>query len=139
ITKVGALVTTIDDIYDEYGSLDELKVFTKAIKSHKGYQEDETERGKTANSITCYMHDTGLSEEVARGYIKVLIDEAWRKLIKARVDCSQESADPIIDMAINLARISTCTYQITNTGMDMELLILDTRSESCPRLLTLLK
>ncbi|GKA72866.1 putative (E)-beta-ocimene synthase, partial [Tanacetum coccineum] len=68
-------------------------------------------RGKTANSITCYMHDTGLSEEVARGYIKVLIDEAWRKLIKARADCSQESADPIIDMAINLARISTCTYQ----------------------------
>ncbi|PWA35780.1 terpenoid cyclases/protein prenyltransferase alpha-alpha toroid [Artemisia annua] len=32
ITKVAALVTTVDDIYDEYGSLDELKLFTKAIK-----------------------------------------------------------------------------------------------------------
>ncbi|PWA51819.1 isoprenoid synthase domain-containing protein [Artemisia annua] len=182
ITKVAALVTTIDDIYDEYGSLDELKLFTKAIKRDKsttiyemgynalisqgenimpilqnvwgdlcevflvekkwthnkymptleeylenawisvsgvvflthGYlftnQEikkdervslaechhllkwssmtfrlcndlatslDETERGKTVNAITCYMHDTGLCEEVACGYIKVLIDEAW--------------------------------------------------------------
>ncbi|GJU41549.1 (E)-beta-ocimene synthase, chloroplastic-like protein [Tanacetum coccineum] len=140
ITKVGALVTTIDDIYDEYGSLDELKVFTKAIKrcdinlaehmpkklhicflaiyntiNEMGYNalvsqgeniipvlqkvikkeervfleehhdllkwssmvfplcnelatsSDETERGKTAKSITCYMHDTGLCEEVARG------------------------------------------------------------------------
>ncbi|KAG0456208.1 hypothetical protein HPP92_023996 [Vanilla planifolia] len=31
ITKFGALLTTIDDVYDVYGSLDELQLFTTAI------------------------------------------------------------------------------------------------------------
>ncbi|KAI3499948.1 hypothetical protein L1887_35762 [Cichorium endivia] len=76
-----------------------------------GTSSDEIERGKTSNAISCYMHETGVCEEVAREYIKTLIDETWRELIKARVTCSQESTDPFIDMAINLARISHCTYQ----------------------------
>ncbi|KAD4586538.1 hypothetical protein E3N88_24139 [Mikania micrantha] len=75
---------------------------------------DEIERsGKSINAITCYMHENGVCEEVARAYIKALIDEAWRKLIKAHVDCSKEylATDPFIDMPVNLARISCCTYQ----------------------------
>ncbi|GJW85689.1 (E)-beta-ocimene synthase, chloroplastic-like protein [Tanacetum coccineum] len=76
-----------------------------------GTSSDEIKQGKTANAISCYMHENGACEEVAREYIKDLIDEAWRKMIKAQVGCSQESGDPFIDMAINLARISHCTYQ----------------------------
>nr|GEV84338.1 (E)-beta-ocimene synthase, chloroplastic-like [Tanacetum cinerariifolium] len=76
-----------------------------------GTSSDEIKQGKTANAISCYMHENGACEEVAREYIKDLIDEAWRKMIKAQVGCSQESGDPFIEMAINLARISHCTYQ----------------------------
>ncbi|KAD7478984.1 hypothetical protein E3N88_02120 [Mikania micrantha] len=32
LTKVCALITTIDDIYDVYGSIDELELFTNAVK-----------------------------------------------------------------------------------------------------------
>ncbi|KAI0493038.1 hypothetical protein KFK09_027314 [Dendrobium nobile] len=32
ITKINSLITTIDDIYDIYGTLDELKLFTNAIE-----------------------------------------------------------------------------------------------------------
>lgn len=32
LTKVAALITTIDDIYDVYGSPDELHLFTNAVK-----------------------------------------------------------------------------------------------------------
>ncbi|KAL7603604.1 hypothetical protein Lser_V15G19530 [Lactuca serriola] len=72
---------------------------------------DEIARGKTANAISCYMHENSVCEEVAREYIKTLIDKAWGEMIKARVAYFQESTDPFIDMAINLARISHCVYQ----------------------------
>ena len=32
ITKVAAIITTIDDIYDVYGTLDELELFTEAVE-----------------------------------------------------------------------------------------------------------
>lgn len=57
------------------------------------------------------MHEKDVCEDVARQYIKTLIDQAWSELINQRVACSQESPDPLIDMAINLARMSQWTYQ----------------------------
>ncbi|MFS7970255.1 putative (E)-beta-ocimene synthase [Helianthus anomalus] len=72
---------------------------------------NEMQRGKNVNVISCYMHESGACEEVARVYLKTLIDQAWRKLIKVHLACSRELANPFIDMAINLARISCCTYQ----------------------------
>ncbi|KAI7742027.1 hypothetical protein M8C21_029288 [Ambrosia artemisiifolia] len=72
---------------------------------------DEMDRGKSINAISCYMHENDVGEEVAREYINTLIDKAWRRMIEARVACFDDSKDPFIDMAINLARISHSTYQ----------------------------
>ncbi|XP_076945248.1 (E)-beta-ocimene synthase, chloroplastic-like, partial [Bidens hawaiensis] len=77
-----------------------------------GTSTGEIERGKNINAISCYMHENGVCEEVARAYIKTLIGEAWRELNKVHMTCnSQELPSSFVDMAINLARISCCTYQ----------------------------
>lgn len=34
ITKINALITTIDDVYDVYGTLDELQLFTNAVERY---------------------------------------------------------------------------------------------------------
>ncbi|KAK2987985.1 hypothetical protein RJ640_011248 [Escallonia rubra] len=75
-----------------------------------GTSTAEIERGETANSIRCYMTETGLSEELAREHIKSLVDEAWKKMNKYLVDDSP-FARTFIERAINLARIAQCTYQ----------------------------
>ncbi|XP_074574447.1 monoterpene synthase 7, chloroplastic-like [Curcuma longa] len=41
---------------------------------------DEIERGDVAKCIQCYMHEKGVSEEVARREIKELIMKYWREL-----------------------------------------------------------
>ncbi|KAA8524553.1 hypothetical protein F0562_010976 [Nyssa sinensis] len=150
LTKVTALITTIDDIYDVYGSLEELELFTEAVqrweidvvKTLPDYMKlsflalyntinevayetlkdqgvdiiphlttaAELERGETANSIICYMHDTGLSEEHAHEYIRSLIDENWKKMNKERV-ANSTFAEPFIETIMNLARIAQCTYR----------------------------
>ncbi|PWA55198.1 terpenoid cyclases/protein prenyltransferase alpha-alpha toroid [Artemisia annua] len=72
---------------------------------------DEKDKDNSPNAISCYMHEHGVSEEVAREHIQTLIDKAWMKMIEARIASSEHLTDPSIDMAINLARVSNCTYQ----------------------------
>ncbi|KAG5551789.1 hypothetical protein RHGRI_010018 [Rhododendron griersonianum] len=71
----------------------------------------ELERGESANSILCYMHETGVSEQEARKHISSLIEEAWKKMNKERVAVDSPFEKPFIETAFNLARIAQCTYQ----------------------------
>ncbi|KAK1437906.1 hypothetical protein QVD17_03706 [Tagetes erecta] len=72
---------------------------------------EEVQRGDSPNAISCYMLENGVSEEIAREYVKVLIDKAWMKLLEARVASSGVVADSIIDIAINVPRVALSMYQ----------------------------
>ncbi|KAK1437905.1 hypothetical protein QVD17_03705 [Tagetes erecta] len=72
---------------------------------------EEVQRGDSPNAMSCYMLENGVSEEIAREYVKVLIDKAWMKMLEARVACSGAVADSIIDIAINLPRVALSMYQ----------------------------
>ncbi|OMO99925.1 hypothetical protein COLO4_13037 [Corchorus olitorius] len=75
-----------------------------------GTSKDELETGESANSITCYMKEIGCSEAMARQHINGLIDESWKRLSKCQIDGSPFGKH-LVETAINLARISHCTYQ----------------------------
>ncbi|KAF9610223.1 hypothetical protein IFM89_021416 [Coptis chinensis] len=44
-----------------------------------GTSEDELARGDVPKAIQCYMHDTGVSFQVAREQLRHLANEAWKK------------------------------------------------------------
>lgn len=70
----------------------------------------ELERGEAASSILCYMSENCASdEEGAYKHIHTLLDETWKKMNKDRVTYSP-FPKPFVETAINLARISHCTY-----------------------------
>ncbi|XP_018720160.2 probable terpene synthase 12 [Eucalyptus grandis] len=75
-----------------------------------GTSSAELERGETANSILCYMQDTGVCENVAREHIKELIDTAWKKMNRYQVDNSLFGKS-FVRLAFNLARIAHYTYR----------------------------
>ncbi|KAJ4977940.1 hypothetical protein NE237_008720 [Protea cynaroides] len=71
----------------------------------------ELERGDVLKSIQFYMHQTDVSEEVAREYISHLIDEAWKQINKNAFTDNSLLPQPFIKTCVNLARVSLCTYQ----------------------------
>ncbi|XP_027172055.1 isoprene synthase, chloroplastic-like [Coffea eugenioides] len=70
----------------------------------------EIERGETTNAITCFMHETGLSEEFARQHISKMIEECWMKMNKQLLSQSPYEEN-FIQVAMDLARTALCQYQ----------------------------
>ncbi len=71
----------------------------------------ELERGETTNSITLYMQESGsCEEELARERLRELIDVEWKKLNRDHV-LDSTFPTPFKETAINMARVSHCTYQ----------------------------
>ncbi|KAE8075783.1 hypothetical protein FH972_014471 [Carpinus fangiana] len=70
----------------------------------------ELKRGELANSIHCYMCETGVSEKVASKHLSNMIDRTWKKMNEERVVDSR-FGEGLVVTAINLARIAQCTYQ----------------------------
>ncbi|WCJ37098.1 Myrcene synthase chloroplastic [Euphorbia peplus] len=75
-----------------------------------GTSPHEMKRGDNPKSIQCYMHETGVSEEVAREHIYHLINEAWEKINENHMKNTKFSRT-FMRMGMNLARMSLCIYQ----------------------------
>jgi len=75
-----------------------------------GTSPDEMKRGDNPKSIQCYMYETGASEEDACKYIKYLIGETWKKMNEDRF-ADSPFPQTLVEIAMNLARMSQCMYQ----------------------------
>ncbi|PWA76832.1 (E)-beta-ocimene synthase, chloroplastic [Artemisia annua] len=80
---------------------------------------------KWSSMLFRHYNDLAALSEVASEHIKNLIDKAWMKMIEAQIACSEDTTDPLIDMAINLARVSNCTYQYGDGIKAPEVIIKD--------------
>ncbi|KAK7343222.1 hypothetical protein VNO77_11799 [Canavalia gladiata] len=71
----------------------------------------ELERGETTNSITSFMNENSTGEEQAREELGKLIDIEWKKMNRERVLDRTTFPKGFTEIAINMARVSHCTYQ----------------------------
>ncbi|CAJ1978998.1 unnamed protein product [Sphenostylis stenocarpa] len=95
---------------DSYHSLLRRPSIIFRLCNDLGTSKAELERGEAASSILCYMRESGASEEGAYKHIHDLLNETWKKMNQDRVSESP-FPKPFVEAAINLARISQCTYQ----------------------------
>uniref|UniRef100_A0A7N0SXC3 Uncharacterized protein n=1 Tax=Kalanchoe fedtschenkoi TaxID=63787 RepID=A0A7N0SXC3_KALFE len=70
----------------------------------------ELARGKSANSVVCYMKDTDASEASATAHMRHLINKSWLKMncVKSNKSLATKS---FAEIFMNLGRICQCVYQ----------------------------
>ncbi|RZC63056.1 hypothetical protein C5167_024804 [Papaver somniferum] len=73
--------------------------------------KNELERGDAATSVQCYMHETGVSESVAREYMQHLISASWEKINTSLPSSQRVFSSSFINTVQNVARMGQYTYQ----------------------------
>ncbi|KAK1421123.1 hypothetical protein QVD17_23231 [Tagetes erecta] len=76
-----------------------------------GTASAELARGDVQKAVQCYMHESGVSEEKARAYIKSLIIDAYKKITKERMACKSPALQIFMECASNLGRMGQFTYE----------------------------
>ncbi|PWA73563.1 terpene synthase 7 [Artemisia annua] len=71
---------------------------------------DEIARGDTPKAVQCYMHESGASEAEARTYIKMMMDETWKKLNKERAHANSQFFREYINYAADVVRTAQLMY-----------------------------
>ncbi|KAJ6374377.1 hypothetical protein OIU78_029986 [Salix suchowensis] len=136
LTKVIAMTSIIDDIYDVYGTLEELELFTEAIDRWDTKSMDrlpdymqicyeallnvyseieekfEQERGHAASGVECYMRQYGLSEQEVYNEFHKQVVSAWKD-INEEYCCLKPTAvpRPLLERILNLSRVIDVIYK----------------------------
>ncbi|KAI3840317.1 hypothetical protein MKW92_008793 [Papaver armeniacum] len=77
-----------------------------------GTSKDELKRGDVAKSVECYMHETGVSESIAREHMQHLIRASWEKMNTSLSSSRDVFPSSFINTVQNVARMGQYMYQI---------------------------
>nr|GME04276.1 terpene synthase 10-like [Ipomoea batatas] len=96
--------------FTEYHEIIRLSSMIVRLTDDKGTSPYEMKRGDVPKAVQCYMNEAKVSIDEARDFVDFQINETWKKMNKARVeDCP--FSETVIEVAMNLARVSHCMYQ----------------------------
>ncbi|KAK4399001.1 Alpha-farnesene synthase [Sesamum angolense] len=76
----------------------------------QGTSKAELERGDAHSSILCRMREANVTEAAARGHIKSLVTDSWKK-INGLFISAPRSQQPMIRYVVNTARVASFIYQ----------------------------
>ncbi|KAF3776857.1 putative pinene synthase [Nymphaea thermarum] len=86
LTKVGCLITTIDDVYDVYGTLDEVELFSEVVKKWEIVYIDKLPQYKRLCFLALYNTTNQFANDFMRDKgtnILGYLTRAWAELCKA--------------------------------------------------------
>ena len=69
----------------------------------------ELERGDVPKCIQCYMHESGVTEAIAREHISEMVTSTWKKLNGDRI-ANSSFVESFKNVALNIPRMSQCIY-----------------------------
>ncbi|EEF49371.1 (R)-limonene synthase, putative [Ricinus communis] len=98
------------DCLKDYPNIIRLSGTISRLTDDLGTASHESKRGDVPKAMQCYMHETGVSEEVAREHIESLIRETWKKINEEHFGNSVFS-QTFMRLAKNLGRMSHCMYE----------------------------
>ncbi|KAF5188751.1 Myrcene synthase protein [Thalictrum thalictroides] len=98
-----------------YPDLIRLSSMVVRLTDDLGTSTAELERGDNIKSIQCYMNDKGVTEEIAREYIRDLTDETWKK-INAVMWAESPVSREFIKVCVHKARAAEAMYQYEEDG-----------------------
>ncbi|KAK9137637.1 hypothetical protein Sjap_008231 [Stephania japonica] len=101
LTKATVLTSVVDDIYDIYGTIDELKLFTDAFER----------RGHVASAVECFMKEYGASKQEACNEINKMVEEAWKDVNEGCLTRSTVIPRPLLMAILNLTRVVLVIYK----------------------------
>ncbi|XP_052178614.1 (-)-germacrene D synthase-like [Diospyros lotus] len=121
LTKVGAMISIIDDAYDAYGTLEELALFTDAIeKWHVSATHQLPEYTRLCYEALLDVYDM-IEEEMAKQRRSYVVDYA-KSTMKKQVRANFEEAKwfhqgytPSMEEYMQVALV-TCGYEILSTN-----------------------
>ncbi|KAI3687971.1 hypothetical protein L1987_81676 [Smallanthus sonchifolius] len=109
-TSVGATQEILQHM-EELENIDHYSSLILRLANDLATSTDELARGDAPKSVQCYMHENGATEEEARGYIKEMIRDAWKKLNKERALANSQFSREYIEYAANMARMAQFMYR----------------------------
>ncbi|XP_047951966.1 terpene synthase 10-like [Salvia hispanica] len=100
----------VDSLY-QYPDLVKCPSMILRLANDIATSPNEMERGDVAESIQCYMKESGASIEEARDHARILIWNSWKRMNEERVGDSRFSKE-FIASAVDLGRLAQYMYQL---------------------------
>ncbi|XP_047944248.1 alpha-farnesene synthase-like [Salvia hispanica] len=76
----------------------------------QGTSKAELERGDSPSSIVCHMREANVGEEEARGHIRELITDSWKRMNGIMMRCPRPQQG-MLRHVVNTARVANFIYQ----------------------------
>ncbi|KAJ0974932.1 hypothetical protein J5N97_016897 [Dioscorea zingiberensis] len=115
LVKVITMLSLMDDIYDSYGTLAELQLFTDAIQRLMDDAVDHTESEATSEpavtTISCCMKEYGDSLEEAKLRILGMVENAWKDMNRECLHLKNIRSSNVLVRFVNLACMMETIYR----------------------------